>query len=261
MPRVVPDGQARGDNQEAPRKPAALGPPHSVDGLPRDQHGHHGGFACTGGKFQSQPIQFRVRIVVGPVQVIEKTLAGLPHVGRYLGQPDCSFRRLNLAKERAEIAEAVVPPMVKEAGCLRGDLPVVGVGKGAPSVNLVSDGIDDRGVVVCLFLGGNPLVIKPHLGLRGRSFLLLWLRNGRDEICASTAFGDPLGRLSRFIQLPMPPRIFLGGIQDGAFKELIFHFPQSPNWCALVDGRIMRFWSAQKVFNPGRPNALGFGLF
>ena len=49
-PQPVPDGEAGGDDQEPAGEPPALSPPHRVDGLPRDQHGHHHGLAGTRGE-------------------------------------------------------------------------------------------------------------------------------------------------------------------------------------------------------------------
>jgi hypothetical protein len=55
----------------------AVGAPHGVDRLPRDQHGHDGGLARAGGQLQGQAHQLWVGVVVGVGQVLKKTFSVL----------------------------------------------------------------------------------------------------------------------------------------------------------------------------------------
>ena len=50
-----------------------------------------------------------------------KRSAGLAELGRDLGQPDGRLDRLDLAEERADAAELVVPPVLQQARRLRRD--------------------------------------------------------------------------------------------------------------------------------------------
>ena len=53
-------------------------------------------------------------------------------LGRDLGEPDGRFHRLDLAEERADAAELVMPPVLEQPGGLRRDLPLTGIGQAAP---------------------------------------------------------------------------------------------------------------------------------
>jgi hypothetical protein len=46
-----------------------------IDRLPRNDHGHHGGFAGTCRKFQRQSRQLRFGVLIGCGEVVEKPLA------------------------------------------------------------------------------------------------------------------------------------------------------------------------------------------
>ena len=48
---------------------------NSVDGLPGDQHGHHGRFACAGGKFEREAKDFGIRLLVGALEMVQKFTA------------------------------------------------------------------------------------------------------------------------------------------------------------------------------------------
>ena len=59
-------------------------------------------------------------------------------------QPYRCFHRLDLTEERADTAEFILPPELKEPGCLRHNLPLIGFGQTTPCVNMATDLIDDR---------------------------------------------------------------------------------------------------------------------
>ena len=85
-----------------------------------------------------------------------------------------------------------------------------------------------------VFLGGRvevvPVVqVKFLLALAFFFRLLFGLGNGGDEGSKPTAFDDFLSGLAVVIQLPMLPRIFIGGIENRLGKEIsghaVFLFP------------------------------------
>ena len=55
------------------------------------------------------------------------------------------------------MAELVVPPVLKQQGCLRRNAPVVGIGDGSPLVNIPANFVDRRGYVVLLLRCGKTL--------------------------------------------------------------------------------------------------------
>ena len=77
----------------------------------------------------------------------------LPACGRDLGQPDGGFDRLDLAEERADAAELVMPPVLQQASRFRRYLPFTWIRQRSPSVHMASYLVDDRGRVVLLLLG------------------------------------------------------------------------------------------------------------
>ena len=86
-----------------------------------------------------------------------KPLPRAYRLGRDLSQPDRSFNRLDLTKERTNAAEVVVPPVLEQPRRFRSHTPVIRVRQVAPLVNLVAKLIDDgRGIVLLLF-GREPL--------------------------------------------------------------------------------------------------------
>lgn len=52
--QAVFDGEARRHDEKPAGEFLAIGAPHGVDCLPRDQHGHDRGFARSCGQFQRQ---------------------------------------------------------------------------------------------------------------------------------------------------------------------------------------------------------------
>jgi hypothetical protein len=115
-------------DQEAARELACCRAAHGVDGLPGDQHGHHGGLARAGGQLQGQAHQLGVGVLVGAGQVVQKRLAVLG-LRCHLGQPDRGFGGFDLAEEGAHAAELVVPPVLQQARRFGRDLPLAGLGR------------------------------------------------------------------------------------------------------------------------------------
>jgi hypothetical protein len=60
--------------------------------------------------------------------------------------------RFHLTEERADSGERVVPPVLEQAGCLRGDVPSGRVGQAPPAVHLDSQLVDQRPDIVLLGL-------------------------------------------------------------------------------------------------------------
>ena len=125
--QAVLDGDAGRDHQEAARESAALRPADRVDGLPGDQHRHDGGLSGAGRQLERQPGEVRVGVVVGVRQMVEEILADPARARRHLDEPDGGLYRLDLAEEGPNAAEPVVPPVLEQAGRLRGHLPLARV--------------------------------------------------------------------------------------------------------------------------------------
>jgi hypothetical protein len=109
----------------------------SVDGLPGDEHGHDGGFARAGGEFQGDAVEAGVGFSIGVGEVFEDAFGGGASGGDF-GEPDSGFGGFDLAEKGLEIGELVVTPVLKEAGCGRGDAPLCGIGQSAPGIDLLN---------------------------------------------------------------------------------------------------------------------------
>ena len=120
---------------------------------PGDDHGHDGGLAGAGGQLESDSQQLRVGFLVHAGQPVQDPPAVSAHSGSNFGEPDESFHSLDLAEERAKIAEVVLPPMQEQPGRLRRDAPVVGAGDVPPLVNTPPDLVHGGGNIVLLLLG------------------------------------------------------------------------------------------------------------
>ena len=208
----------------------AAGPAHGVDGLPGDEHGHDGGLAGAGGQLQRQAHQLGVGVVVGVGQVVEEALAGLADCGRDLGQPDGGLDRLDLAEERPDAAELVVPPVLEQAGGFGRDLPVVRVGQRPPLVHLLAHLVDDRSGVVLLLLRWRAPCPRRRRSAPACAAPLRFLRLGdrRDELGAAAGFDDLLGRLAVVVELPVPARVLVGRVEDRVVEEGIAHGCRPP---------------------------------
>ena len=149
-PQAVLDGNAGRDHQKAARKPGTLRAARRVDGLPGDQHRHDGGLAGAGSQLEGQPRQGRVGIAVGVGQMVEEIPAGAARLGRHLGEPDGGLDRFDLAEEGPQAAEAMVPPVLQQAGRFRGHPPSTGVVESAPGIHSPAHLVDDGRQVVLL---------------------------------------------------------------------------------------------------------------
>ena len=141
--QAVFDGEAGRDQQKTTRELFAIGPTHRVDGLPCDEHRHHGGLARTCGQLKGQAHQLRVGIVVGAGEVVHEDLTHFANLRHNLGQPNCRLNGFNLAEKRTNAAEVVMAPVLQETGGFRCYTPVVRIFQGPPLVHLGSDRIDD----------------------------------------------------------------------------------------------------------------------
>ena len=79
---------------------------------------------------------------------------------------------------------------------------------------------------VALLVSGHPIVER-EFPLLGLALLLARLRDGRDELGRPPAFDGALGRLALTVELPMPRRALVGGIEDGGFKKRVTHAESS----------------------------------
>ncbi len=176
--------------------------PRCVDGLPGDEDGHDGGLAGAGSEFQREPHQLRVGDSVGRREMVKQALAVLG-LGCDLSQSDRGSHCPHLAEERTDTAEPVIAPVLKNAGRLRSDLPLIGIGQGTPCVHMTVDFIDDRLVVLLLF-GRKPLAFVEQRSrlCGGFTFLRLWDR--RDEFGAASGsmifcVGCPVSSSSQYL--------------------------------------------------------------
>ena len=141
---------------------------------------------------------------VGAGQMVEKSLAALG-LGRDLGQPDRGFHRLDLAEERANAAELVMPPVLEQAGRFRRDLPLVGIRQGPPLIHALTQLVDDRGRVVLLFGVESPRPSSKTIfcwsadPLRFFGFGIGVMNSARLRVSIIFWVGWPVG-----IQLPVP---------------------------------------------------------
>jgi len=103
---------------------------------------------------------------------------------------------------------------------LRCHLPLVGIRQRPPRLHVLAYLVDDRGLVVLLLLGGEPLaLVEDERVLEGRLLVLPRLRNGRDELGAAAGLDDLLRRLPGLIQLPCRAGIAYGEFRIGRSKK------------------------------------------
>ena len=217
-PQAVADGDARRDHQEPAGEVAAVGPANGVEGLPGDQHRHHGGLAGAGGQLERQPRQAGIRLLVGALKVVEDRPTVTTALRRDLGQPDQRLHRFDLAEEGPEPAEVVAAPVLQEPRGLGRDLPGIGVGYLPPLVHpLPQAGNDGHRVVLLRFAGQALAFVEDHPALSG---LFARGRDRRDELGGPAASNEAVGWLPVLVELPMPGRVLVGRVEDGLFEEV-----------------------------------------
>jgi len=220
--QAVLDGQSGSADEKTAREVFAPGTPHGVNRLPCNEHGHHRGLAGPGGELESDAHQLGVGVLVGGGEMIQQTLASA-RLGCDLGEPDRSFRRFYLAEERTHGTELMMAPMLKQPRRLGRDLPLAGIFQRAPCVHMPTHLVDDRGGVVLLLLRRETFAFIEDEGrLRGH-LVLLWLWNRRNEFCAASAFDDLLCRLPRLVELPIPVRVVVRGVENRLIEKRIGH--------------------------------------
>ena len=219
----VLDGDAGGDDEEAPGEALAVAVAVGVDDLPGDEHGHDGGLAGAGGELEGQALQVGVGVVVGGLEMVEKALSGLAELGGDLGEPDEGLDRLDLAEEGALVAEWVVAPVLEQAGGFRFDPPEVG-GELPPLVNLLAEGVDDGGVVVLLGAGAEAVaLVEGEFTLLAAALLFLGLGDGGDEFRPAPGGDDALGGLAAGVEFPVAAGTGVGRIEDRLVEKGVAH--------------------------------------
>ena len=163
--------------------------------------------------------------MIGIGQVVEELPACLAERRRYFCQPDDGLHRLDLAEEGPHVVELVMPPVLEEPGRFWRHAPIVRVGDASPIVHMATKFVDLGGCFVLLSGGREPLAfVKDQIHLDPcRSFAFLRFRDRRDEIGPAAFFDDLLRRLTLCVEFPVPFRIFVGRVEDGAFEESIIH--------------------------------------
>ena len=91
--QAILDGQPGRHHKKTARETRAAGAPDSVHRLPRDKHGHDCRLTGTSGELERETHQFRIRVVVRVLQVVEDRLSRLS-LRRDFGQPYGRFDRL-----------------------------------------------------------------------------------------------------------------------------------------------------------------------
>ena len=174
--------------------------------------------------FRAKRDKLWVGVVVGVGEALKETPPDRTGLWCNLGQPDDGLGRLYLAEEGLDVAEVVVSPMLEQPSGFRGDAPVVGIAQLSPLVDLTANLIHHRRYVVLLLLSGQPLALIDD------EFLLTPIRpslpglwNGRDELRTTPHLNDLLGRLALVIELPVPSRVLVRGVEYGLFEEAILH--------------------------------------
>ena len=220
-PQAVADGEARGDHQESAREPPAAGTAHRVDGLPRNEHGHDRGLAGAGRELEREPGEAGVRLLVRRREMIEESAALVAECRRDLGQPDRGLRRFDLAEEGPDVVEPVVAPMLQEPSRLGSHPPPARVRNRPPRIDLTPESVDDLHQLVLLAVCLQRLrrLVEVHLALSA----LLGLRNRGDERDAAAVIEDAARGLAALVEFPVPRRVLVGGVEDGAVEEAVAH--------------------------------------
>jgi hypothetical protein len=179
----------------------------AIDRLDRDVGLAEGDeqIAGAGRELERDAQQLRVRLFVGATDMGPEPGAGRRAIGSDLGEPNHGLDRLNLAEERAQILESVMPPVLQQPRRLRRHLPLIRVRQAAPVVDIAADLVDEPRNVV-LLLGRRESVVdaEAQFCLSRRATPPLWQRDRRDQVTTPSRFNDAIGRLAVGIEVPMP---------------------------------------------------------
>ena len=210
-----------GHHQESARESPAAGTAHRVDGLPRDEHGHDRGLAGAGRELEREACETRVRLLVGGREMVEEPAALVAESRRDLGQPDRGLRRLDLTEEEPDVAEAMAAPVLEKPGGLGRHPPPAGLRNRPPRIDPAPQLVDEPHQLVLLSPCLQRLcrLVEDHLALAA----LLRLRDGGDEGDAPAAVEDAAGGLTALVELPVPRRVLVGRVEDGAIEEPVAH--------------------------------------
>ena len=221
--KAVTDGYSGGDDQKTASELLAVGSADCIDRLLGNEHGHDHRFACTRSKFQSQPHEFWIGLLVGFCQMVQDDLVLLGVFWSHFCQPDGCFDRFDLAEERADSVECVMSPMLEQPSRLRRHLPFSRIGPLSPLIDLTADFVDDWGGIILLLSGRKPFAVIEHHFLLCRLLALLWLWDRCDELRPSTVLDNPLRGLAIGIKFPMSTRVLVGRVEYGMLEELVLH--------------------------------------
>ncbi len=86
--------------------------PHGIDRLPRNQHRHDGGLARACRQLQSEAQQLRIGLLVAALDVRPELRNPWPELRRDLCEPDRRLDGFDLAEERTDAFELMMPPML-----------------------------------------------------------------------------------------------------------------------------------------------------
>ena len=123
-PQSVTDGDARRDNEKTLGESFSERISDGIQCLPCNEHGHDGGFSCTGGQFQGETREPGIGFFTTFLQVLQIFFLGLFVLRSHFGEPDGRFHSFYLAEERADAAKRMRAPMSKQTGCFRCDVPL-----------------------------------------------------------------------------------------------------------------------------------------
>ena len=123
--QAIADGDTRRDHQEARREAFGRACARGVDGLPGDEHSHHGGFAGTGGQLERNAEDVWVGVGAGVTQMLEPGASFGVVRGDFV-EPYGGLGCFDLTKKRPQIFELVTVPVGQQLGRSRGHVPFVG---------------------------------------------------------------------------------------------------------------------------------------
>ena len=149
--------------------------------------------------------------------------ASRPRLWSDFGQPNRGFDSLDLAEEGADPGEVVSPPVLEQACCLGGHSPLPGIADLPPIVDPFAKPVDEFHQLVLLALRRELacLLVEDDLALA----LLLRARDGAQERCVPPFVADLTRWLPRGVELPVPGRVLVRGVEDGCSKKALVMCP------------------------------------